>query len=633
MVAVHVIAAWLVLGCTAEPTAHDVAERIRADDLAGARELAGEQGPFAQHLERLTRLEHQQARLREASLPRVFDAAQRALGAQDWVGALLPTCEALTLDPMRARPLVEQLGAALREHHHADGLRALQACDASASAQWAAAADSATHAGHAASAYAGDAAIATLALSEGISQDEVTWVLDTLDTLYVTVPNWARLAEAGAARLSALGRDPGARRILGEGSPLALPEVSERGDIAAHLGAALDAWPTAPRSLVLAEWTSGALTALDAHTRVVWPAEIAAWEAHHAGVSLDAGVELVLEDGAVRVDALALGSPAYTAGMHVGDEVVFIGEQNLDTHPPDERLALARRGLAGAAGSTLTVTVQRDARPHALDLTLVPYRPELVTGRERKSDNTWSPWLSPGIAYVRIDAFRPWVDEAFDDLLEPHLGDVRALIIDLRGNGGGDVSAAVNVADRFVADGILADMDGRALPDTDPGVDPETGQALAAWNDAVPGHALEGVPVAVLVDRSTASASEILAGSLRQRAGARLFGESTVGKGRSQRLVSGPRAALQVTNLRWTLPDGSQVDGVGLEPDVPMALGPGARLLLEERHRRRRRLAKHADGSSPPTAPPASEDLPPLAADPVITRAQLWLRASLTPPE
>ena len=78
-------------------------------------------------------------------------------------------------------------------------------------------------------------------------------------------------------------------------------------------------------------------------------------------------------------------------------------------------------------------------------------------------------------------------------------------------------------------------LDHGALPDTDPGVDAETGQALAAWNDAVPGHAIEGVPVAVLVDRSTASASEILAGSLRQRAGARLFGESTVGKGRSQR--------------------------------------------------------------------------------------------------
>ena len=622
MVAAHLTLAWMI-ACSQPPTAAEIAARVLDDDIAGAAALAGDDGPLAQALAHHQALTLQQEAIAVVAGPRMRTAAERAVSGPEPLSAVVPVCTALELDPIGARSLADQLGQQLIQRAAADGLAALSSCDGG---RWDAAVAAARPAAHARSTYGSGDSTGARARAQGVDRDTAVWVLETIDDNWVRTPDWASLTTAAETRLRAIAATTGPGGILGEGDLPPTPTVRERADALARLDSALAAWPSAPASLLIAEWTEALVSSLDPYSRVVWPSEVAAWENHHAGINLDPGLVLQDDAGALYVVDLALDGPAFKGGVHLGDELAQIGELNLDTLPAAQRLATAQSALAGPEDTTVDLVVQRSARPVHLTITHAPYRAEVVKGARRHPDNRWDPWIAPGIAYVRIDAFRPWVDEAFDALLDPHLDAVQAVILDLRGNAGGDVSAAVNVADRFVAGGHLADMAGRALPDTDPGVDPETGAALAAWNDAVPGHALEGVPVAVLVDRETASAAEILAGALQQRAHATIIGETTTGKAVSQRLIGGDNAALQLTNLRWTLPDGAGVEG-GLRPDVLLRAGPGVRELLRSKRSTLRRPVVHADGSLATALPPTRPDLPPLAGDPVRARAVLWALA------
>lgn len=600
---------------------------MRLGELGAALAAAPADGLLLPALRRWHDLEAQLAAMAAVEGDRVAVAGRAALDTGRLEAAVLPVCEGLRLDPDRFRADADRLGEALVAQAHAPALEALAHCDPTRATRWRAAARDAGHRRQVHDRYAGEAAIVALALREGVTRESARWVIETVEADYVTTPEWSALTAAAAARLDALARDPGARRVLGPVEPLTLAPAAEAAGASAQLDAALAAWPDAPSSVVVAEWVEGALTALDPHSRVVWPAEVSSWEAHNAGIRFDAGVTLTLREQAVVVTDLALEGPGFRAGLHIGDTLVSVGDSALASVSVDARVATADSGLAGPPETSVPVVVRRGAHPLPLTLTRSPYTPELVTGAERLPDNSWSPWLAPGIALVRIDAFRPWVDEAVDALLAPHLDAVQGVVLDLRGNGGGDVSAAVNVADRFVADGLLAGMDGRNPPDTDPGTDPATGARLAAWNEAVPGHALEGVPVVVLVDADTASAAEICAGALQQRANATVIGVPTVGKGRSQRLIGGPATALQLTNIRWTLPDGTVLDGAGLTPDLPLPLGPAARLRVGELHRSERWLAAHADGTHTPPPPPPLAGLPPLDDDPARLRALLLLEA------
>jgi carboxyl-terminal processing protease len=232
----------------------------------------------------------------------------------------------------------------------------------------------------------------------------------------------------------------------------------------------------------------------------------------------------------------------------------------------------------------------------------------------------------PGLTWLRLSAFRPHTDEQLDALLPAEPG---VVILDLRGNGGGDVMAAVNVVDRFVAEGVLVELEGRTIPEPQGGE-----QGELPWNVAVPGHPLEGVPVVVLVDRYTASAAEIVAGSLRERAGATLVGERTFGKGRAQalRVDAEQGVGWQVTNGVWTLPSGEvlepqQGEG-GLAPDVQVVLSPAERLQVSGMRRVRELPPAHPDGTPvPDLGTQARADLPRLSADPQAERALAVARA------
>lgn len=424
-------------------------------------------------------------------------------------------------------------------------------------------------------------------------------LLERIEEHYVVEPDWGAMAAAGDR---ALGVEPG---------PPVRTREEAQARLEAHARQREDVAPT------VAVWTEAALAALDPHTRAVWPSAVAAWEAHHEGVYVGVGVELTDDSDGVFVRWPVPDSPAFSAGLKQGDRVLQV-----DGHPVATSAEAATR-LRGEEGTSVVVDVGRGDERLRFELVRRGIVPDTVMGWTRRPDNSWDPWLvqDAGIAYVRVDAFRPHTDEALDALLEPVTDEIRGLVLDLRGCPGGDLDAAAQFADRFVSGGRVVRLEGRQLPPPPP-------EGMVAWNEAVEGHALEGIPVAVLVDRYTASSAEVVAGALDRLADAVLVGEPTAAKGSSQLLLYEPDlgVALQVTNLRWLLPDGQPIDGKGLDPEerVTLPLAGAYQVGLMRRHREH--LRSHADGSPLLVdLPEPRPDLPVLPADPHVVRALLRL--------
>jgi carboxyl-terminal processing protease len=484
--------------------------------------------------------------------------------------------------------------------------------------------------------YAPQQRAATARAQAGIGREGAVAVIAHLDREYLEEPDWASLAAHARQRMTWLAQ------AHGHEDPVASHAVHDAASALLALDqhvSALGSWGV-PEEAVYAEWMAGVCESLDPWTRAVWPAEIQSWQDHHAGVTVGVGLELGEHEGMVFVERPLLDTPAWSSGIHQGDVLLSMTDAtgSLDLSAPSPgQAALAQRGLYGDLGSWLRIEVAREGQRLAFEMQRAAVSMQTIEGYERGQDNAWSVWLAPRVAYVRITDFRASTEPDLDALLEPHLAAIEVVVLDLRGNPGGNVNAAVQVADRFVADGLLAGIDGRVLPDTGPEIDPETGERLADWNEALEGHALEGVPVIVLVDGDTASSAEVLAGALQERAGAWVIGSPTWGKGYAQALRGGEDDwALQLTNLVWTLPSGRRLDRQGgIQPDLLLPrTSPGERFRLAEQHDARTALRVHADGSPMvPVGPKAREGLPELGGDPALVAARLVARGLLVPPE
>ena len=433
---------------------------------------------------------------------------------------------------------------------------------------------------------------------------------------YLEAVDPARLAEAAHQRLAWVAE--------ARGLPALAPKEAKSGD--AVIDAAIRTGM--PEPVAVGEGVNGALASLDAYTRAIWPPEIQAWTQHHAGVVVGVGLELVDgPDGGVIVSLPVVNGAAWRAGIHQGDRLVSVGGTQV-TALASPRAEAAMAKLAGEPGSPVVLELVRGSEPLSVTLTREATSEVTVHGWRRGPSNTWVPGVQgrEGLVLVRISAFRPETDEAFDALLEGV--SPSGVVLDLRGNHGGDVMAAANVADRFVADGTVAALSGRTIAPQ------ELAEGEVAWNTALPGHPLESVPVVVVVDEETASSAELLAGALRERRGAKLVGATTFGKGLSQALRADESVgvAWQVTTGVWSLPSGRPLEGgasAGLEPDLSLPLSAAERFLVRVLREQREHPTAHSDGSPMVyVGPVGREDLPTLSADPQLEAAFTVLAGS-----
>jgi carboxyl-terminal processing protease len=290
-----------------------------------------------------------------------------------------------------------------------------------------------------------------------------------------------------------------------------------------------------------------------------------------AGVIVHLHVAPGGSDRLLEVVGVLPGSAAEQAGLAPGDHILEIdGVEVVRLLSQIE----AEAELAGEVGDTLALRVQRGhgARPERLDLVLGEAPRELLFGElvaVTSSDG------KPGkAAVIELRGFRKGVGEAFKQRLEQLRrsagpAGLAAVVLDLRGNPGGEVDEALVVADLFVADGILTrtrGRGGRILREElahDAGTDSDT-------------------PLVVLQDRHTASAAELLTAALRDNARAKSVGERSYGKGTVQEIMGMPDGSvLKLTIARYFSPKDTAIDGVGVVPDVELSIVQRTRAIDE----------------------------------------------------
>lgn len=259
------------------------------------------------------------------------------------------------------------------------------------------------------------------------------------------------------------------------------------------------------------------------------------------------GIEVTLDHGIVRVVNAIEDAPAARAGVLAGDRVVAIDDVPVSVDSIQDTIERMR----GASGTQVKITLERDKQPEPIHLVLERANVQLHTVRRAM--------LEGGVGYVRISHFSETtprdVERALKALEREAGSKLAGLVLDLRNNPGGVLEAAVDVSDIFLEEGVIVTADGRA--------------ADARFEmDALPGDMLEGAPIVVLVNSGSASASEIVAGALRDHRRATLVGQKTYGKGSVQTVMPLSNGhAIKLTTSRYFTPSGESIHKKGIVPD------------------------------------------------------------------
>jgi carboxyl-terminal processing protease len=303
------------------------------------------------------------------------------------------------------------------------------------------------------------------------------------------------------------------------------------------------------------------------------------------------------------------GSPAFQAGLQTGDRITGIDGVKTDNMPLPKGVEL----IAGKPGTSVNLTVFRPATDETFEKTITRGLVTVRTVRGWARDDTWD-WdylIDPEqrIGYVRISGFEMQTAEQFDavirDLLARH--HMRGLVLDLRDNPGGLLDVVVTIANRFIAQGRIVSTKRRVGPE----------QVFMATSESQ----YPSFPLAVVINGGSASASEILAGCLRDHGRATLVGERTFGKGSVQELIEleNGGGAVKLTTAYYYLPNGERIHGHGVAAQRVVDLTPQEKTELLESQ-----MAVFSTSISPTTGPhtqPATATATAPQADPRVAIA------------
>ncbi len=261
------------------------------------------------------------------------------------------------------------------------------------------------------------------------------------------------------------------------------------------------------------------------------------------------GVEVLSGEGLIQVIGAMPDSPAAAAGLKAGDYITHVDGTAVDR----ANLDVSVGKLRGRPGTAIKLTVARegDDSPRQVELTRARIKLSSVQSR----------MIEPGFGYVLIaQCQQETIGELRSRLtqLDKQSGGLRGLVLDLRGNPGGTLDAAVAVSDLFLPEGRIVSVDGRAL---------QTKQVF----DARPGSRWESLPMAVLIDEGTASAAEIIAAAMKSHGRAVLLGRRSYGKGSVQNVFAlDDSHAVRLTTARYFTADGRSIQADGVHPDIEL---------------------------------------------------------------
>jgi carboxyl-terminal processing protease len=318
----------------------------------------------------------------------------------------------------------------------------------------------------------------------------------------------------------------------------------------------------------------GMLAELDPHSAYMEASEFRKMDNNSRGRYSGIGVELVIRDQKIRVVFVMDGGAAKKAGIVRGDIITSIDQMDVRGH----QLQSAIEGLRGEAGTEVEITVKHangEVSPFKLVRDFV------------KVASVFSRPVDKDFGYFQITHF---TRKSADELLEQidymkanRESPLQGVVLDLRNNPGGVLKPAVSIADGFLDEGLIVYTSGRA-----------ESQLKYMAN---PGQWLQDIPLVVLVDRSTASASEVLAGALQDHGRALIVGERTFGKGSVQSVLNLRNGSgMRLTTSRYYTPSGRSIQAEGIQPDVVIAS-----IKVTENNNKRKReadLERHLEGAS-----------------------------------
>jgi carboxyl-terminal processing protease len=298
---------------------------------------------------------------------------------------------------------------------------------------------------------------------------------------------------------------------------------------------------------VILEFTYGACDALDDYTSYLTPDKLDDLYAMIDGNFVGLGIELKLDTEGLRLVGVIRGGPAYEAGLKVGDQIVQVGMKPVRGLSLDE----AANRLQGSEGTAVDIQVLRS------DGSTRSYR---IVRRHVEVESVAQAKLvdqDGGIGYIQLIGFQKNSAEELDKAIAGlKRQGMRSLVIDLRGNPGGLLNVAVEIAERFIDRGVIVSTRGRA---------PGQSQIYRAHSQAI-----WNLPLLVLIDHDSASASEILAGALKDHNRAVIVGHRSYGKGSVQSIFAlrNAPAGLKLTTAKFYSPRNRPYSEQGVEPDV-----------------------------------------------------------------
>lgn len=296
----------------------------------------------------------------------------------------------------------------------------------------------------------------------------------------------------------------------------------------------------------------GMVSHLDAHSQYLDEREYRDIRISTTGNYSGVGIEVSAQDGEIRVVSAIDGTPAQRAGILSGDTILAIDGSAVGS----DRLEDAIDRMRGMPGTAVTLTIARDTEPDPRIFVVKRENIQLASVRHEL--------LEPSVGYVRISQFNETtpgelsdaIDQMMDELRERNGGMLTGLVLDLRNNPGGILDAAVDVSDLFLDSGVIVSASGRT---------PEARFVKHAHR----GDVLDGASMVVLVNKGSASASEIVAGALQDHHRALIVGTTTFGKGLVQTVMPLSKGrAIKLTTSRYYTPSGDSIHKKGITPDV-----------------------------------------------------------------